>query len=210
MASHGKADATGRSSGKIQGKKRREWAGPPEGEPWVWLTRELLVSDAWRSQSGHCFRLITFLLLDRAAHAGRENGRYMATYDQLVAFGISRRKIAGAIQEAEKRGLVRVQHGGRWNMTNKPSLFRLTFYADASGAPATNEWKRYRDPRKQNRATEKGTTVVPPGGTTGSKTDHSAEKQTAEIRQMPNAAVVPPGGTASISSLGRAAAGGRP
>lgn len=209
MASDGKADRKGRSSGKIAGKKNREWRSPPKDEPWTWLTRDLLESDAWRTQSIHCRRLIDFLLLDQMANAGRENGRLMATYDQLVAFGMTRKRISAAIKEAERRGLVRVQHGGRWNMTNKPSLFRLTFYADHTGAPASNDWKRYRDPQKQNRDTKKGTTVVPTGGTTRADKPKSAPTQTAEIRQSPLSPVVPTGGTPSISSLGRAAAGGR-
>lgn len=209
MANHGKPDKTGRSSGKIAGKKEREWRGPPKDEPWSWLTRELLESDAWRGQSVHCFRLLTFLLLDHMANSGLENGRLMATYDQLGTFGISRRKINGAITEAEQRGLVKVDHGGRWNMTNRPSRFRLTFYADHRGAPATNDWKRYRDPRKQNDATKSGTTVVPPSGTTGADAADATTSETAEIRQSPNSPVVPPGGTASISSPVRAAATGQ-
>lgn len=205
MARHGKPDKTGRSSGKIQGKKMREWRNPPKDEPWGWLPRSLMESDAWRGRSVHCARLIDFLMLDYMDNAGLENGRLMATYDQLAAFGISRRKINGAIKEAEQRGLVRARHGGRWNMTNRPSLFRLTFYADHTGAPASNEWKRYRSPKKQNHATEKDTTVVPHGGTTGADDADTAPTQAAENRRSAVKPVVPHGGTASISSLVRAA-----
>lgn len=200
MARTGKSDRTGRSSGKIAGKKLREWGLPPPGVPWVWLTRDLLESDAWRGQSIHCRKLIDFLLLDRMAHAGTENEALMATYDQLVDFGISRKKISSAIREAEKRGLIRAEHGGRWNMTNRPSLFRLTFYTFNSGAPASNEWKRYRKPEKQNPGIETGTTVVPHAGTTGHGLAESPEPKSAEIRQLPKCTVVPHVGTASISS----------
>ena len=47
MSRFGKPDATGRSSGKLGGRAGKLMK-PPQGEPWVWLTRELLASDAWR------------------------------------------------------------------------------------------------------------------------------------------------------------------
>src|SRR3546814_2347013 len=159
-----KPDRRGGSAGKLAGKKAREWCGPPKDEPWAWLSRELGESEAWRGRSIHCEKLMDFLLLDHMANAGRENGRLMATYDHLAAFGISRRKIRGAIREAEQRGLIHVEHGGRWNMTNKPSLFLLTFYADHAGAPANTRWKRYKSPKKKNRPNERDTTEVPHGG----------------------------------------------
>ena len=141
MPRFGRPNATGRSSGKLsgrQGKLRRA----PAGEPWVWLTRELLLSPAWRGRSILCVRLIEFLLIEYMNHAGTENGNLPATYDQLVAFGMSRRLILRAITEAEALGLIRVEHGGRWAMTNRPSIFTLTFYADKFDNPATNDWKR--------------------------------------------------------------------
>ena len=60
---------------------------PPSGESFVWLTRELLSSDAWRSQSIHTRRLIDFLLLEYLRRAGQTNGRLKAPYRQLYAFG---------------------------------------------------------------------------------------------------------------------------
>ena len=35
-------------------RKDRKLYAPPQGEPWVWLTTELLFSDAWRSMSINC------------------------------------------------------------------------------------------------------------------------------------------------------------
>lgn len=140
MAHDGKPDATGRSSGKRTGRIAKLRMPPPK-EPWVWLTRQLLTSPAWCAMSVNAHRLMTFLLVEHMNHAGRENGNLKATYNQLVEYGLTRRKITEAILELEALGLVRVEHGGRYNMTNRPSKFRLTFYCDATGNPTTNDWK---------------------------------------------------------------------
>ena len=47
MPAFGKPNATGRSSGKLTGRERKIF-GPPEGQPWVWQTQDLLESDAWQ------------------------------------------------------------------------------------------------------------------------------------------------------------------
>ncbi len=139
--SFGKHDATGRSSGKLTGRAGKTHR-PPKGEPWAWLTRELLNSEAWRGLSINGRRLMDFLLVEHMNHAGLANGALCATYEQLAAFGVTRSEIPHAIRECEGLGLIHVEHGGRFNMTNQPSRFRLTFYADDAGRPATNDWKR--------------------------------------------------------------------
>ena len=120
MPGFGKPNATGRSSGKRTGRAARAHR-PPKDEPWVWLTRELVSSPAWRSRSINCARLIDFLMVEHKNHAGTENGNLMATYDQLVPWGLTRSEIRAAIDEAEFLGLVRFERGGRWAETNKPS-----------------------------------------------------------------------------------------
>ena len=89
MPRFGKADQKGRSSGiwsGRQGTNRR----PPKGEPWIWLTRELLSSASWRATSINCRRLIDFLLVEHMNHAGTENGNLAAPYDHLVPWGLTR------------------------------------------------------------------------------------------------------------------------
>ena len=80
--------------------------------------------------------------IEHANHAGTENGNLMATHEQLVEFGLSRRLIADAIKELVFLGFVRVERG-RFvkDGVKAPNLYRLTFYAEAEGRPATNEWK---------------------------------------------------------------------
>jgi len=141
MPAFGKPDATGRSSNRLSGRESR-LRKPPKGEPWAWLTRELLTSEAWKGLGVNGRRLMDFLLVEHMNHAALANGALCATYDQLAEYGVTRSEIPRAIQECEGLGLIRVEHGGRWNMTNQPSRFRLTFYADDAGRPATNDWKR--------------------------------------------------------------------
>jgi hypothetical protein len=43
---------------------------PPAGQPFVWLTREILRSDAWRSLGINGRRFIDFLLIEHMAKGG--------------------------------------------------------------------------------------------------------------------------------------------
>ncbi len=155
MPQFGKPDATGRSSG-VHGGRRGKLSKPPAGGPWVWITRELLCSPSWRAMSTNTFRLISFLLIEHANHASQENGNLVATHEQLFESGLSKNLIRDAVLEAEFLGLIRYQRGGRWAGTNTPSRYRLTFYASADGAPASDEWRALTGPVidtwKSNRA----------------------------------------------------------
>ena len=141
MPTFGKPDQTGRSSGRRTGRAAKAYR-PPKGEPWVWITRELLASPAWRYQGANTSRLIAFLLIEHMNHAGTENGNLKATHEQLRAYGLSANLIRDAIEEAEFLGLIRFKRGGRWANSNQPSQFRLTFQADRDGNSPTNEWKQ--------------------------------------------------------------------
>ena len=118
---------------------------PPKGEAWVWETKELLESPAWRATGINARRLIDFLRIEHMSHAGTENGRLLATYDQLVKYGLPRSEIHGAIGDLVTLGHIHVDPGGSWAGTNEPSRYRLTMYSDANGNPATNDWKGITD-----------------------------------------------------------------
>ena len=93
--SFGKPDATGRSSGRLSGRESA-LRKAPKGEPWVWMTRELLTSDAWKGLSVNGRRLIDFLLIEHMNHAGLANGTLRATYEQLIDYGLTHSEIARA------------------------------------------------------------------------------------------------------------------
>lgn len=122
----GKPDATGRSSGQLSGRARK-MRSPPKGEPWVWMTRELLASSTIASLSKTGRRLLDFLLIEHMNHAGTENGDLIATKEQLINFGMSRRLIPEAIREVEFAGLIRVQRGVACGGVKSPNFYRLTF-----------------------------------------------------------------------------------
>jgi hypothetical protein len=141
-------------SQKQIGFRRKAVAGPPEGEAWTWVSREMNRSPAWRARSIHCMRLVEFLQDEHTAHAGLENGNLQALYGQLTAdpWHLSRRWIPIAIAEAIGLGLVVAKKGGRRaSKEASPTRYRLTFYAsrekqEPTGALAwvapTNEWRK--------------------------------------------------------------------
>jgi hypothetical protein len=117
---------------------------PPAGEPWIWLTRELLASDAWRSLGINGRRFVDFLLLDYMRGAGRQNGELKATRRQLWDFGIGQHQVSAAICEAEDRGLVDCHRAGMRVATT----YTLTWLPHHDGTAASNRWRSYRMVRK--------------------------------------------------------------
>ena len=91
--------------------------------------------------SKNTHQLIDFLMLEHSNHGGRENGNLKATHNQLASYGLTPCNICDAVDEAEALGLVRAVRGGRRNLSNQPSIFRLTWIGDKHYAPPTNEWK---------------------------------------------------------------------
>ena len=144
-------------------KKLSRAAGrPPDGEPWVWHTLDLLSSVAWRGRSINCTRLIDFLEIEHLRHGGNENGALLAPYIQLVNFGITRRLIAATIREAEKRGLVRVERGGKRGTTmTELSRYRLTFLWTKTRKNGFWDWQLPTDDWKH----VKGDAIGPTSGT---------------------------------------------
>jgi hypothetical protein len=118
---------------------------PPKDAGYIWLTRELLESDAWRSQSIRTRRLIDFLLLEHLRHAGQRNGRLRAPHRQLYAFGIGGHYAVPEIVQAEELGLIACHRPGMRTATE----YRLTWFESHDGQPATNEWRLYRNPDLQ-------------------------------------------------------------
>jgi hypothetical protein len=110
---------------------------PPTGEPWVWLTRELLASPAWQSLSINARRFLDFLMIEHMRHAGKANGSLLAPYNQLERFGISRRLIGRAIEETQQLGLVDCRRGfGR-----SPSSYALTWLPFGDDGEPSNRWR---------------------------------------------------------------------
>jgi len=111
--------------------------GPPKGEPWFWMTREMLRSPHWQQLSINARRLVDFLLLENMDRAGKANGKLLAPRRQLAAFGIGTHYISNAIDEADESGFVDVKRGqGRI-----ASTFALTWLPLFDGTEPTNRWQ---------------------------------------------------------------------
>ena len=155
--SFGKPDATGRSTGLLTGRQKKK-LGPKclKGEPWAWMPIELMESSPWRARSINLRKLIDFLMIEHTNHAGTENGRLMATYKQLVNYGLSRRLIKEAINEGKSLGLLKHEPGGAFRGQTIPSVFTLTFLPTHDGVAPTNDWKNkteeYVEARKDGRS----------------------------------------------------------
>jgi len=112
---------------------------PPSGEPWIWLTRELVASPAWQSLGINARRVIDFLLLEHMRRGGQRNGFLMAPRSQLEAFGIGARHVSSAIDEIERVGLVDCRRGsGR-----RSSAYSLTWLPPNDGTEPSNRWRSY-------------------------------------------------------------------
>jgi len=122
----------------VSGKANR----PPDGKPWIWLTKEVIASDAWRSLSINAYRFLNFLMLELMKSGGTRNGELKAPDLQLRAFGIGAQYVGGAIRETEELGLVECHRGGMRVATK----YALTWYPHQDGTPASDLWRKYRNP----------------------------------------------------------------
>jgi hypothetical protein len=140
--------------------------------PFVVHTAELIASPAWRARSIHVVRLLNRLELENCAHAGRENGFLVVSYEQFVKAGIGKQYIKNAIEDAVVLGLLVVDQG-RWRGGAKglPNKFGLTYLplktVPLDGTPPyhilpTNEWRRYRPGTLPKRSSKKSFPMVTP------------------------------------------------
>jgi hypothetical protein len=125
-------------------KRTKHRNAPPEGQAWIWLTAQMMKSDAWRAatKNVNCKRIVEFLMVELMEHGGNNNGQLRAPYQQLEGIGISPRLIAGAIRQSEELGLVDCRRGGMRVAT----AYALTWLPLHDGTPPSNRWKQYSDP----------------------------------------------------------------
>ena len=175
---HRQIDAKGRSTNRLTPPIKRNLK--PSG-PFVPHTRTMLESPAWRALSINARRLLDRIELEHLAHGGLENGALPVTHTDFIAYGLSRRMVTPAIQEAERLGFIRYKRGGRYGGERKPSTFRLT-YLGAANSKATNEWEKLTETEiaqieKQFFAPTKGTSQPPQmGAKTQSRRNAESEK----------------------------------
>ena len=143
-------DATGRSTGVIANSRRRKQNRPPADQPWIWLTRELLTSPAWRALTENGRKIIDRILIEHMVHGGGENGNLAVTYADFVAHGIRRNSILPAICETEALGLIERQAGlrARSQFKGSPQRFRIAWLPTSEGKAASSGWRAIRTLRE--------------------------------------------------------------
>jgi hypothetical protein len=130
-------------------KQKKRLNSPPIDQPWVWMTSEMLSSEALKSLSGNAHKVLARICIEHMAHAGLENGRLKVTYSDFQAYGIPKRAIPYAIKEVTAAGFARVTQPGRRVCgadKGAAAQYRLTWLSVAlpgDHSPATNEWKAF-------------------------------------------------------------------
>jgi hypothetical protein len=132
-------DAMGRPTGKLRTRNKLK-------EPFVPHVRSMLESPAWAVLSITARRILDRLELEHMAHAGKENGKLVCTYDDFVKYGAGRKYIAPAILELRSLGFIEVTQWGRQAVGDGrlPSKYRLTYVQTVEPYyQATNNWRRF-------------------------------------------------------------------
>jgi hypothetical protein len=132
-----KVDATGRSTRIPASRRVRRDIRPPEGEPWVWLTRELLSSAAWQAMRINERRILDRLMLEHMAHGGVENGKLRVSHRQFIKYGVTKNEVATSIRGLQQRGLICVTVAEPDG--NDPRLLHVPADVPASGLSKANE-----------------------------------------------------------------------
>jgi len=152
--SNGKTQAfTDKSKSSFKSSKIHD---VPPGEAFIQHAAKLLTSRSWRSLSLYARQALDRLEIEHCAHAGKENGYLIVTFDDFQKWGIPRKWIKPAITELVNVNLVIIErHGLARNGNGIPSLYRLTYLKyklmPIVGSPyylePTNEWRVFEDPR---------------------------------------------------------------
>jgi hypothetical protein len=128
---------------------RKERNRPPPDEPWVWFSREMLESEAWRLMPPTAKMVVFRICVEHMHHAGTENGNLAVTYDDFALYGIRRNSIRGAIAAAVGHGFTTITQAGRRSIgaDRWPTRYALTWLGLKDGSPPTNRWKAWAAPK---------------------------------------------------------------
>src|SRR5262245_28284825 len=92
--------------------KFRKKNQPPTDSNWIWLTREMLESPAWRASPVPARLVVERVICEHLGHGGRENGDLPITFDDFEEFGIRRPIVKASIQLAVSLGWIDIVEMG--------------------------------------------------------------------------------------------------
>jgi len=127
--------------GGIAGSKRKNKIK----EQFVYYTREMISSPAYRALSLQGRKVLRRLELEHMAHGGQDNGKLPCRYYDFINYGCRRNGLSAALIEVEALGFAKtITFGSRayGNVPGKASTFLLTYLPTADG-PATDDWKKF-------------------------------------------------------------------
>jgi hypothetical protein len=144
----------------------------PEGEPWIWLTRKMLESGAFRALSRNAFLALFRIMIEHMSQGGCENGRLRVTWRDFEAYGIYRKGDGGikkALADLAAVKIITIEKSGRRRQhaedIGEAAEYRLCHLP--VGTPtnidyATNQWKRFgSDPAAAKQAIDAATPKRP-------------------------------------------------
>jgi hypothetical protein len=159
-------DAKGRSTGRFADPRFRRLNKPPLGEPWLWLTREILESYAWRALSSVGQKVVSRIGIEHLSHGGCQNGDLPVTYRDFEQYGVGPNSIHLALAEASELGLIeRTAAGYRaWGeFKGRPARYALGWLPLHDGRPASNGWRRFGSLAEAKRASAAARQLVEEG-----------------------------------------------
>ena len=127
--------------GGISGRKRKNKIS----EQFVYYTRDMIASPAYRVLSLQGRKVMRRLELEHMAHGGQDNGKLPCRYHDFITYGCRRNGLSAALIEVEALGFAKtITRGTRahGNVPGKASTFLLTYLHTADGL-ATNDWKKF-------------------------------------------------------------------
>ncbi|WP_395831364.1 hypothetical protein [Elstera sp.] len=124
--------------------------------PFVQVPRGVVQHILARRLSVNAYRIFMFLLEEHMSHAGTENGRLAAPYNQLEGLGIRRNSIRPALLELIEAGLIRRTDEGYMRQIARYELTFLHTRDRETGVSvaASDLWKRRPAPPSEKAETQ--------------------------------------------------------
>ena len=137
-------------------------------EQFVYHTRKMRESPAWRALPNNARRVLDRLELGHMHQGGKENGRLKCTYGDFERAGIRRQSVGLAIRQCFELGFLEVTQRGyqAQNGFQVVSTYRLTYVYPADhkvDTVPTDDWKRIRDEASAAAHLERANTPWPRG-----------------------------------------------